>query len=229
MTAMLTRPEGPTPDGGRPGWYIVADLTPPELVNARWIAVLQRRIAIGLALVAIVCVAAFAFATLQHRSAADDAQAASDRTAYLTQSADKYVGITRIETTVDGLDAKVATVMKNDVDVAAVVASIRRDLPGSMSIESISLTLTADGVTDGVTGLDTSGRATIGTVNIAGSGRSLDDLPGFVDGLSGVRGFANVLPTSNTVSHGKAQFSVEVTLTDPLYSHRYDGSKDAAR
>ena len=79
-----------------------------------------------------------------------------------------------------------------------------------------------------VTGLDTSGHPTIGTVTIGGSGRSLDDLPSFVDRLSGVRGFVDVLPTSNQADKTKSEFSVSLSLTDLLLTHAYDapaGSK----
>lgn len=229
MTALLTRPESPSPSGGMPGWTIVADLTPPELINSRWIAVLQRRMAIGLVLVLVLCAAAFTYATIRSTSAEDDATAAIERTTYLNRSADRYVGITRIETTVSSIDAQLTTVMANDVDVARVVASISRELPTSMSIQSLSLTLNAVSTIDGETGLDTSGRPTIGTATITGSGQGLNDLPSFVEGLSGIRGFVNVLPTSNEVSKDGSQFSVGVTLTDQLLSHRYDGSKNAAR
>lgn len=229
MTTVTSRPEGPSRGGAMPAWGIVANLIPPELVESRWVAVLQRRIALGLALTAVLCAAGYAYAVVQVRSATDEAQAANERTVYLNRSADKYVGITQIETTVTGLDSQLATVMANDVDVAGVVASIRRDLPTSMSMETISLTLSSESTTEDTAMLDRSGRPTIGTVTISGSGKGLDDLPSFVDGLSAVRGFANVLPTSNLVSDGISQFSVAFTLTDQLYTRRYNGAQGASR
>jgi hypothetical protein len=208
-----------------PGWNIVADLTPPELINARWIAVLKRRIAIALSLVLVLCAAAYAYAVLTSRSAKDQAAVASDRAVYLKRTADSYVGITRIETAVSSIDAQVSTVMSGDVDVARVISLVRRGLPPSMTIQAISLSLNAEGVVEGTAGLDTSGSAPVGRVTVSGSGRSLDDVPAFVDALTAVPGVVDVVPTSNQVSDGSAQYSVAITLTEKLYSHRYDDAR----
>lgn len=229
MTIELARTEGYSPQSSRPGWNIVADMTPHELVVRRRLDILRRRIAVVLVMVVALCAAAFGYATLRHMSAEDDAEAEAARTTALTRSAARYAGITQIESTVSGLDAQVAAVMAKDVDVARVVAAIREALPTSMTMQSISVTLDQSSSTDATTGtaagLDASGRPTIGTVTISGSGRGLDDLPAFVDDLMTVRGFVDVLPTSNAVSDGSAQFNVTFTLTDLLRTHRFDGNK----
>lgn len=231
MTIELARTEGYSPPTSRPGWDIVADMTPPELVTRRRLDILRRRIAIALVLVVLLCAAAFGYAMFRHMSADDDAAAEATRTTSLTRSASRFAGITQIESTVDGLDSKVAMVMQTDVDVARVIAAIRKALPNSMTMQSISVTLDQGISTEASTGvsagLDASGRPTIGTVTISGSGRGLDDLPAFVDDLMTVRGFVNVLPTSNEVSDGNAQFNVTFTLTDLLRTHRFDVGKGA--
>jgi hypothetical protein len=222
MTIELTRPETPSSWGDMPGWGIVADMTPPELIERRLLAVLRRRIVLGLILVVLLCVAGYGYARLQHAAADNEATAASDQTRTLTTSAAKFTGITHIETTVSGLDGQVATVMRTDMDMARTVTSIRRALPSSMSISSVAVTMSADDSVDGASTLDAAGRPKIGTVSISGAGRSLEELPAFVDSLAVVRGFVNVLPTSNQVSKGVSQFSVTLDLNDLLYSHRYD-------
>jgi hypothetical protein len=225
VTLELTTTDGFSSQETMPGWSIVADLTPPELIQLRWIAVLRRRIGIGLALVLVLCLLAYAYAVVQHRAAEKDAAAVAQRTAILTRSANQFAGITLIESTVAGVDGQVACVMQDDVDVARVVASIDQALPSSMSIQSISVTLTPDASADPSAGLTATGRPAIGAVTVSGSGRGLDDLPAFVDGLTAVRGFTDVLPTSNQVSGGVAQFSLTIDLTDQLYSHLFDVGK----
>jgi hypothetical protein len=222
MTIELTRPEGSSSQAGRAGWSIVADLTPPELVQRRQLGVLRQRIAMALVLVLLVCVAGYAYAMLQHSAADAEATTADDQTTALTREAARYVGITKIETTVSGLDAQVATAMHDDVDVSRAIARIRTELPTTMSIQSISITFSAADTTGGSTTLDAAGRPTIGTVTISGAGRGLDDLPTYVEALARVRGFVNVLPTTNQVTKGLSQFSVTMDLNDLLYTHRYD-------
>lgn len=223
MTSLLARPDSATQWGSMPGWNIVADMTPPELVNLRWIAVLRRRIVLGLVLVVVLCAGGYFYASSKNGVASDDATAASSQTVGLTQSAAKYGGITRIEDAVDTIHGQIAGVMANDVNVAHVIASIRAALPHTMSIQNLSLELTPASISSGSTvGLDASGHPEIGKVTIVGSGRTLDDLPAFVDRLARVPGVVNVLPATNQVSSKVAQFSLTVSLTDRLYSHRFD-------
>jgi len=229
MTALVAVPESSQQPDSMPGWDIVADMTPPELVNLRWIAALQRRIASGLLLIALLCGAGYLYASQQAHDARSEADAASDRTRGLTESANRFAVVTRIETTVSGIDARLATLMKGDVDVARLVTAIRRALPRSMAVQNLTVVVTAEGAPIGTTeGLDRSGRVAIGTVSISGSGQSLEDLPVFVEGLAAIPGLVEVLPTSNQVTEGKAQFSVTLSFTDELLSRRYDETKPEA-
>jgi hypothetical protein len=229
MTALLARPASTSHWGSMPGWNIVADMTPPELINLRRIAVLRRRIVIGLVVVAALCAAGYTYASMQNHTAADDAALASSQTFDLTRSAAKYSGITRIESAVDTVRGQVATVMTPDVDVTQAIAAMRHALPRTMSIQNLALTLSAAGPTNDSVGLDASGHVVIGKVTISGSGRTLDDLPNFVDRLVAIRGLVNVVPTSNQVASKVAQFSLSVDLTDQLYTHRYDVTSTGGR
>lgn len=229
MTAVLAAPNGPNAPLSMPGWAIVADLTPPELIAARRLGVLRRRIISGLAIVALLCGATYASAARNYGSASDEAGAASVQTVTLQHAAGQYAGVTKIEAAVAAVRAQVASVMKSDVDVVALVSKFRAALPASMSIQDLTVTLTptAAGTTTG--GLDASGHAEIGTVAISGSGRTLDDLATFVERLSALRGVVNVLPSSNVVSDGRAQFNLTLALTDVLYSHRFDVQKSGGK
>lgn len=229
MTIELARPEGSSSRTSRPGWDIVADMTPPELVARRRLDVLRKRIAVVLVIVVVLCATGYALAILQHSRAETEAATETDQTASLTRAAATYSGITKIETTVSGVDAQVASMMMTDVDVSRAIARIGAELPGSMSVQSISVTLAADASAQGPTTLDAAGRPTIGTVTISGAGRGLDDLPRYVEALARVRGFVNVLPTTNQVSKGLSQFSVTMDLNDLLYTHRYDKTAPGAK
>ncbi len=224
MTAVLERKQDSAVWAAMPGWGIVADLTPPEIVAKRQLRVLRRLIAGALVIVVVVWVAAYVYAFLQNSSAADEADAARAETTNLQIAAGKYSGVTRIEATVDSIRAQVASVMLDDVDVPDLLTKVRQALPGTMSIQNMSMTLTpataAGEVSTGT--LDASGHPVIGTVTVTGSGRSLDDLPAYIDRLVRIRGVANVVPGSNQVTGGTAQFTLNFALTDQLYSHRYD-------
>jgi hypothetical protein len=230
MTALLPRVDNASQWGSMPGWNIVGDLTPPELINARRVAVLRRRIIAGLVLVVLLCAGGYAYTYARNGSASDDATAVAAQTVDLTRSAGKYGGITKIENAVNTMRTQVAGVMTQDVDVAHLVASIRAALPSSMSIQNLAVTLTGSApASSNSAGLDASGHPKIGAVTISGSGRTLDDLPAFVDRLVAIPGVVDVVPGSNVVSAGTAQFNVTVQLTDQLHSHRYDAAAIGAK
>jgi hypothetical protein len=227
MTAVLIKPDSPSQWGSMPGWNIVADLTPPELINSRALAVLRKRILVALVIVVLLCVGGYVYSMSKYGAASDANDAATTQTVTLQHETTKYAPITRIENTVDAIRGQVASVMQGDVDVPAVVAALRAALPNSMSIGSMSLTLTpAVSGAEAPVGLDASGRPIVGSINISGTGKTLDDLPSFVDRLSAVKGVVNVLPTSNQMGNDPGnsivQFNVTLSLTDQVYSHRYD-------
>ena len=203
-----------------PGWAIVADLTPPELI-ARARSPCCARSSPALPLWSCCALPVTSIRPALYGAASDAANSASDSTIALQHATIKYAPVTQIETAVDSIRGEVATLMANDVDVPAVVAAIRGALPNTMTINSMTLTLTPAG-SGATVGLDASGRPVIGSVSITGSGRTLDDLPTFVDRLSAIKGVVNVLPNSNQVSNSLAQFNVTISLNDQLYTHRYD-------
>jgi hypothetical protein len=224
MTAVLERTETHAVWAAMPGWGIVADLTPPEVVARRQLRVLRRMIAWALVAVVVLCVAGYVYAFMQNSKAEDDADAARSYTTQLQVAAGKFSGVTRIEAAVDSIRAQVASVMLDDVDVPALLSRVRSALPGTMSISNLSVTLTPANAASnlGTGSLDASGRPVIGTVTVTGSGRTLDDLPEYIDRLVRIRGVVNVVPGSNQVSAGTAQFTLNFALNDELYSHRYD-------
>jgi hypothetical protein len=226
MTATMERPTPASSWNSMPGWGIVGDLTPPELINARRLQSLRRIIAAALGVVVLLCGAGFGYAMMQHSSAADDLDAAAAQTTQLTISVNRYSGITRIEGEVAAVNTQLATLMKTDVDAARLLTEIRAELPGSMSIDNISLAFIDPSVSVGAqsssSSLDPSGHQRIGTVTITGSGRTLTDLAGFVDQVSAIRGVTDVVPTSNQQAKQVASFSLSLALTDQLYSHKFD-------
>jgi hypothetical protein len=229
ISALLTPPP---PDNrlwsSMPGWGIVADLTPPELIAERHLRVLRKWIVVGLSLVVVVCAAGFVLAVRQHSTAADDGNAVNARTAQLQQQlrSPSFRHVVQMQGTLAKVQGQVAVLMKDDVDLPALLTKVRAAAPASMAIKTLTVTMNTATTAPGATspGLDTSGRTVIGTVVVAGSGKSLDDLPAYVDRLAKISGVVNLVPTSNLAAKGGVDFSLAFALTDKLYSHRYDAS-----
>jgi type IV pilus assembly protein PilN len=234
MTAVLAPPTDDQLWSSMPGWGIVADLTPPELIARRHLRVLRKLIIAGLTVVVVLCAAGFALAVQKHASARDDRNAITTRSAQLERElhSGPYEQVVTMQGTLAKVQAQVATLMKFDIDLPALLAKVRTVLPASMAINTLTVTMNtaaAAPVGTGGTGLDTSGHTVIGTVTISGSSKTLDDLPAYIDRLAKLRGVVNLVPTSNLVTKGTAQFTLSFAVTDTLYSHRYDAKNTGGK
>lgn len=228
ISALLTPPP---PDNrlwsSMPGWGIVADLTPPELIAERHLRVLRKVIVAALSLVLVLCAAGYALAVRQHSSAADAGNAVNARTAQLQQQlADPtFRNVVQMQGTLAKVQAQVAILMKDDVDLPALLTKVRAVAPASIALSTLTVTMNTSATAPGTTtGLDTSGHTVIGTVVVAGSGKTLDDLPAYIDRLARISGVVNLVPTTNLSAQGSVAFSLAFAVTDKLYSHRYDVS-----
>ena len=224
MTALLTKPGEGNLWGTMPGWGIAADLTPPELVAARRLKVLQKFIAAALAIVVLACIGLYTMAYLSKSSATSALDAANAKTSQLTAQQAKYTKVTLIQTQTKAIDAQISSLMSSDVDVSGLVGKLRKALPGTMSITSVSVTLTGSSAVAGAAGpsLDTSGLPQIGAITLTGVAQNLDNLADYVSALSALPGVVNVIPTSNVSNPRSATWNVTMQLDNKLYSHRYD-------
>ena len=213
-----------------PGWGIAADLTPPELINARRLKVLRRMMAAGLVVLLLACVGGYYLAARENTAASDDLATVQVDTMQLQSVARAYSGVIAIQGAVSQVQTQVGKVMDGDVDLVALMVVLQSNLPKTMTISQESITISTAGVEGaagaaGGTGLDNSGLPRIGTISLSGTGRTLDDLSDYVDRLHTVHGLVDVLPLSNTrAGTGKSgtQFSITIGLTNALLSHRFD-------
>lgn len=97
MTTVL---EAPQLWSTMPGWGIVADLTPPELIESRRLKALRKLIVAGLVAVLVLCAGGYELARLQRSSAQGALDRTSERTTQLQAQVSRYSGVTRIQGTV---------------------------------------------------------------------------------------------------------------------------------
>lgn len=249
-------------DGAPPGWGIVADLTPPELIADRRLKVVRRFIAVGLALVLGLCGVGYGYAVWQGSSAADGLAAEQTRTATLLADQHRYIGVTAVHAAITQVQQQLGWLMASDVNVDKITAAIVAALPPTMTIDSATVTVTGvagaasgsstDDKTTGVGGLDTSDAHHVGTVTLSGTGAQLTDLAAYVDALRRVPGVFEPYPLSNQATGADASaagsagvpaggpagpasgatagttYSLQLTLTDALLTHRFDEGGDGS-
>jgi len=215
-----------------PGWGIVANLIPPELLQARRARALRKLVTAALCLLLLLAGAGGGYAMLRSHEAAQSLAAEQSRTSQLIVEQNRYRSVTEIEGNVAQVRTQLATLMTMDVDSAALLGSLLEQLPPGASVTQLALTLAAPTPTVanniGASALDTSGQPHIGTVTMSGQARTVADVAVLVDRLSGLKGVVDPYPTTNTVNDTGAQFTIQLSVNNSLLSHRYDLSSTAS-
>ena len=220
-----------------PGWGITANLLPPEVIAGRRLTVVRKAIVGALVAVVVLAGAGYAYALFQQRSAHSDLSAQQAKTASLLAEQHKYGEVVTLTGTITQIKNQLATLMTADVDTTKLIDALAARLPRGATITQLQLSLTAanqqtststsGGSPTGSQGggaLDTSGQTHIGSLTLTGSAGSMSDIAGFLNQLATLPGVVGVYPTSqgkNSSGPG-AQFTIQMTLTDELYTHRYD-------
>lgn len=223
-----------------PGWHIFADLTPPELMIARRTRSLRIWVAIALSLVVAGVGAGYDQARGEANDGAAAVIAAQDAGQVLRTQQQQFAGVTTLQATVDRAHQQLATLMASDVDVDALISKIWTALPPGMTITQVTVAIPEQNSgqapeaagSGGAASLDTSDATHIGTVTMAGSGTTIDDVPALIDKLSAIKGVYSPFPTSNQIAQsdsgtgsasasGTTSYSLQFTLTNTLFTNRY--------
>lgn len=216
-----------------PGWGIVADLTPPELIASRRLAVLRKLLVACLSVLVVLLALGYGYVQLQAHSAASSLADANLRTVQLRNEQNRYAPVTRVQSAIDAEETLTSRLMSSDIDTAQLLTALRQPLPASMSINSASLTISQAGAGAAAAAagnsLNTTGHQGIGKVQLEGNAQSVDDLAGYVTSLQQVPGVVDVVPGSNTVSGGTVSWSLTCSVTDQLISHYFDKGKVAKK
>jgi hypothetical protein len=214
-----------------PGWGIVANLIPPELLQARRARALRKLMTAVLCLLLVLAGAGTSYAMYRSHEAAQSLAAEQSRTSQLVVEQNRYGDVTRIQGDVAQVRTQLATLMGMDVDAARLIVNVVGQLPAGASVTQLALTIAEPTPTaannNGAAVLDTSGQPHIGTVTISGEAHTVSDVALFVVRLAGVKGVVSPYPTTNTVNDAGTQFTVQFSINNSLLSHRYDASSTA--
>jgi hypothetical protein len=209
-----------------PGWGIVADLTPPELIESRRLKVLRKLLAAIIAAIVVVCVGVFVLAYLGKSSAQDALAAEQGRTNSLIASQSKYASVTQIQTHLTQINGKVSTLMTGDVDIQPLLAKFAKALPASLDVKTLAVSLASTANNAALSsGLDTSGHRIIGSVTISGDALTFKGVSSYVDALAAIDGVVNVVPTSAQNTKVVINYNITLNITDQVLSHRFDAKE----
>ena len=226
MTTLLSTTPTDTPWSAMPGWGIVADLTPPELIATRGLRVLRRRIVAALVLILLLCAGGYVWAAAKDNAADDRLTASRATTTRLTAQKNKYSGIVALQTATQGVFSQISSLMTGDVDIADFVAKLHDAAPSGTTLLTTNVTLSTTNSADATT---PTSEPTVGSATMSGTSRRMVDVAAYVTALQSVPGVVNVVPSTNSASRNgsRATWTITFQLTTKIYSHRFDVSAPA--
>lgn len=241
----LTAPPGAEPTAKlwntMPGWGINANLLPPDVIAARRIAAIRKIIILVLIAVVVLAGVGYGYAFMQQRQAQSQLSAEQTKTTTLEASQEQYSEVVTLAASITQVKTQLAGLMAGDVDAAKLIDNVIAQLPPKSTITQLQLSLDAAGQQGGSSStsgsststggsvLDASGRPHIGSLTMTGSTGSLSEVAGYVNALAKLPGVVSVYPTSAGAGTGTGtgngvQFTIDLTLTDQLLTHRYDAT-----
>jgi len=216
-----------------PGWGIVANLLPPEVLAARRVRVLRKLVVAALIVVAVLGAGGYGYAFWQARSAKSDLHAAQNQTTQLEAQQQKYSGVVQLQTEAAQIKSQLGSLLTTDVDVPKLATDVMAMSPSPAGLTKLDVEVTTASAqpasnADSSGLLDTSGRQHIGTIEVTGVVHSIDDVATYVTRLSRLPGIVEVFPSSQQVNGKLVTYTIDMTMTDQLYSNRYAAATPAA-
>jgi len=215
-----------------PGWGIVANLIPPEVLQARRVRAIRKLVAYALCVLVLLAGLGYGYAFFRSKQAADTLAAEQTRTSQLLAQQKRYADVTLLQGSVAGVRTELSKLLESDVDVSALVGSILKQLPPGATVSQLAVTMSPPAgrqatanMASGTGSLDTSGHPHIGLVTLTGQASKVPDVSTLVERLSALPGFIDPYPTSNTTNDKGTLFTIQFSINDSLLSHRYDTSK----
>jgi hypothetical protein len=212
-----------------PGWGIVANLIPPEILQARRVRAIRKMVAYLLCVLVLIAAIGYGFAWYRSQQAAETLAAEQTRTAQLLAQQKRYADVTLLQGTVAGVRTELSQLLASDVDMSALVTSVLAQLPAGATVSQLAVTMSPPAgqqakvnPASGTGSLDTSGRPHIGLITVTGQALRVPDVSALVDRLGALPGFLDPYPTSNTTNDKGTLFTIQFTINDSLLSHRYD-------
>ena len=212
-----------------PGWGIVANLIPPEVLQARRVRAVRKLVAYALCALVLLAGLGYGYAFFRSQQAADALSAEQSRTSQLLAQQKRYADVTLLQGTVAGVRTELSQLLASDVDMSALVNSVLRQLPAGATVSQLAVTMSPPAgqqakvnPASGTASLDTSGRPHLGLITLTGQAPRVPDVSTLVDRLGALPGFLDPYPTSNTTNDKGTLFTIQFTVNDSLLSHRYD-------
>jgi type II secretory pathway pseudopilin PulG len=211
------------------------NLLPPEVKAARGLRVLQRWLALLIALVLVGCVAAYALVSFAASSAQDDLTAAQQRTSELLLEQKRYSDVPVVLSALSDAQTARELAMSTEVPWRSYLDAITAVLPAGVSIDSYSTSLDTVMTAAPIT-LSPLQTASVGQIQFTLRVLQVPpDTAALIDALDGIPGLTDAWVGDATLTADQDGFvyyavAASVNVTSSAYTNRFlpDDAADGA-
>jgi Tfp pilus assembly protein PilN len=230
-------PVEPTPAGpGASGAIrVFANLLPDEIVAARRLGTLKRRLVIGLAGLVAVLVLFEGFSWVQTHNAGSSLSSSASRTKTLQRQLQGFQPLIDAQSKSVQIQSTLTSIMKGDLQWKSLLSAVRAAAPSGVTVVSVNASVSAITASQsgqaqaagGLPVLNQTGDEVVGNITVSGTATSKDAVAAFADALSKVKGLAVPFPASITATTANMTYSVQVLLTSQVLGGRYSAPQAA--
>lgn len=213
------------------------ELMPPEIVAARAVRAVQRRLVLLIVVVLLAITAATVWFSMDRAAAGAELRSETALTTTLRGGLTQYLELPRIQSEGAAIDRTLQELMTDDIAWDGRLLALNTPALGdiqftamTMSVADVGTAVAAEPL-DSPGSLDASGAEHIGTMTVTGQASSHDVVAAWVASLSDVDGFrVPYILGSRYVTEGSAdiEFTVEITLDSTARTQRYTTDSAAA-
>lgn len=231
MTALLTppsasAPELPEPEGTEPPQLVrvTANLLPDEVVGARRLSRLKRRLGISIAGLVALLALAYGYSWWQTGNARDQLATEQFNTSQMSRQLQRYTPLLQAQAQTIAIQGRLATVMAHDLQWSKLIDTLNRAATGRVTLGPITAQVDeADSTTAASTPspFTGTGQQLVGTVTLSGSAPDYRSVAAFADALGRSKGLAAVNPGSVNRADKLFDFTITLAITDDALGGRF--------
>jgi Tfp pilus assembly protein PilN len=229
MTAVTTTK---APAAERSLIRVVANLLPDEVVDARRVRHVRRRVVLVLVAVVLLTAGWYVYARMQTSKAQADLNKVQDQTVSLRARERSFAQLSSVQGATAAITDQLRKLMTGDLAWSALLRTLNAQAPPGLAVTNVSGAVSAGGTgapsttqsgtaNGGIGALDGSGQSAAGTLTVTGTANDKRVIAGYLDALGRVKGLSVPFLTNLGVQDGHLSFTANLVITTAALGGRW--------
>jgi Tfp pilus assembly protein PilN len=203
-----------------------AQLLPDEIVGARQLVVLRKRVLIGVIAVVVLLIGWYGVSKWQTMSANSSLHRARQATVTLQSEQNQFAPLVQAQAEIATIQSQLAQLMTGDLPWKSVLTTLRAKAPAGVGVDSVDGTVTSAAAAGSSAGsnaavLNQTGTPAIGELTVSGTAPDKRTVAAYADNLAKVTGLTAPLISNVTAQEKGVKFTITAVITAEALGGRY--------